>query len=100
MNKDPVRFEFGNVVLKSMMIECNDNVHFGFRAADFLVTDVELLVGMPALDERRIFAIAKHAVAAALECFCHNFPNRIDSLSGGADDFQRDTGQMSMEYSV
>src|ERR1700722_9336997 len=74
------------------MVERNKHVHLCFGAADALIRDVQLKARMPALDEGGILAVAEHAISGSLEAFGDNRANGVYSLSGSADDFERDAG--------
>src|SRR3984957_18575911 len=89
---DPSLFQFPDVQLESVMVECDKHVHLHFGATNVLVRDVQLIARMPALDEGGILAVAEHAVAGSFETLGDNCANGIYSLSGSADDFERDAG--------
>src|ERR1700722_456514 len=89
---DPSLFQFPDVQLESVMVEGDKHVHLHFGATNVLVRDVQLIARMPALDEGGILAVAEHAVAGSFETLGDNCANGVYSLSGCADDFERDAG--------
>src|ERR1700739_3747981 len=74
------------------MVECDKHVHPGFGAANALIRDVQLIARVAALYEGGILTVAEHAVSGSLETFGDNRANGVYSLSGCADDFERDAG--------
>src|SRR4029077_11978022 len=89
---DPSLFEFIHVQLETVMVERDKHVHLRFGAANALIRDVQLIARMPAFYEGGILAVAEHAVSGSLETFGDNRANGVYSLSGSADDFERDAG--------
>src|SRR5260221_294041 len=85
-------FQFIHVQLKTVMVERNKHVHLRFSAANAFIRDVQLIARVPAFYERGILAVAEHAVSGSLEAFGDNRANGVYSLSGSADDFERDAG--------
>src|SRR6266850_6540732 len=89
---DPALFQFIQVQLETVMVERDKHVHLGFGAANAFIRDVELIARVPAFYEGGILAVAEHAVSGSLETFGDNRANGVYSLSGSADDFERDAG--------
>src|SRR5258708_21022630 len=89
---DASLFQFIHVQLKTVMVERNKHVHLRFSAANAFIRDVQLIARVPAFYERGILAVAEHAVSGSLEAFGDNRANGVYSLSGSADDFERDAG--------
>src|SRR5277367_6099085 len=74
------------------MVERDKHVHLRFGAADALIRDVQLIARVSAFYEGGILAVAEHAVSGSLETLSYNRANGVYSLSGSADDFERDAG--------
>src|SRR3984893_15454232 len=89
---DPSLFQFLHVQLEPMMVERDKHVHLCFGAANALIRDVQLIARVPAFYEGGILAVAEHAISGSLETLGDNRANGIYSLSGSADDFERDPG--------
>ena len=54
-----------NIFLKNMVIKCNNDIHFRFRAFNIFIRCVDLEARMSTLDERRIFTVTKDAVTTS-----------------------------------
>src|ERR1700751_3909550 len=89
---DPAPFQVLHIQLETVMVECDKYVHLGFGAANAFIRDVQLITRVSAFYERGILAVAEHAVSGSLETFGDNRTNGVYSLSGRADDFERDAG--------
>src|SRR5450755_913231 len=87
---DPSLFQFIHVQLETVMVERDKHVHLRFGAANAFVRDVQLIARVPAFYEGGILPVAEHAVSGSLETFGDNRANGVYSLSGSADDFERD----------
>src|SRR5260370_38976307 len=74
------------------MVEREQHVHLRFGAANALIRDVQLIARMSAFYEGGILAVPEHAVSGSLETLGDNRANGVYSLSGSADDFERDAG--------
>src|ERR1700685_3104028 len=89
---DPSLLQFIHVQLETVMVKRDKHVYPGFGAANARIRDVQLIARVPALYEGGIFAVAEHAVSGSLETFGDNRANGVYSLSGSADDFERNAG--------
>src|SRR6201996_8712857 len=87
---NPSLLQFIDIQLETVMVECDKHVHLGFGAANALIRDVQLIARVAALYEGGILTVAEHAVSGSLETFGDNRANGVYSLSGCADDFERD----------
>src|ERR1700678_1623595 len=74
------------------MVERDKHVHLHLGATNVSIRDVQLIARMAALDERGILPVAEHAIAGSFETLGDNRANGVYSLSGCADDFERDAG--------
>src|SRR5712664_163119 len=89
---DPSLLQFIHVQLETVMVERYKHVHLRFGAANAFIRDVQLIARVPAFYEGWILAVAEHAAPRSLETFGDNRANGVYSLSGSADDFERDAG--------
>src|SRR3984957_13155189 len=87
---DASLFQFIHIQLKTVMVERDKHVHLRFSAANAFVRDVQLIARVPAFYEGGILAVAEHTVAGSLKTFGDNRADGVYSLSGSADDFERD----------
>src|ERR1700689_4847573 len=74
------------------MVERDKHVHLHLGATNVSIRDVQLIARMASLDERGILPVAEHAIAGSFETLGDNRANGVYSLSGCADDFERDAG--------
>jgi hypothetical protein len=92
MQHDPALFQFMQVQLETVVVERDKHVHLRFGAANAFIRDVQLIARVSAFYEGGILAVAEYAISGSLETLGDNRANGIYSLSGSADDFERDTG--------
>src|SRR6267154_3827893 len=72
------------------MIESDQDIHFSFTTANLLASNIKLITRVTAFDQRGILAVPKYEIAGSLETFTDDRPDRIDSLTGRTDDFDRE----------
>src|ERR1700751_909596 len=89
---NPSLLQFIHVQLETVMVERNKHVHLRFGAANAFIRGVQLIARVPAFYEGGILAVAEHAISGSLETFGDNRANGVYSLSGSADDLERDAG--------
>src|ERR1700730_2343649 len=89
---DPPLFQFLHVQLETVMVERDKHVYLGFGTANALIRDVQLIARVSAFYEGGILAVAEYAVSGSLETFGDNRANGVYSLSGSAEDFERNAG--------